>query len=294
MTEQTNIDGFLAPRTDEDGESEPLVSFDGRTVHEEQIEGGPLTIRFVSEDRKCHACGATFNIRMFEKTPVRLYQPPYAACSKCCKEAEMEWEQVCATNDKTDRLLRLVSDGKLRQDQLDCLQSDRRKEKGNEAVWYDMRNIDHGYQVTKTNWLILGPAGTGKTHCATMLMCKVARDYGSFLFITGARLDRHLKKFNPPESTENALLYSNVLVIDDMETITFDKESVLTGFWDLMDSRRGRCTIITSKLGGQEIFEWLASKSPEHSPGMGANALDRLQPYTKLIFQGDNLRRVKR
>jgi DNA replication protein DnaC len=264
---------------------EAMTSFEGMTVI--KVNG---TLSY-TERVKCFECHAEYTRKVYENQPVRWYAQEYSWCPKCAAAKDKAWEREKERRAGLERVKVLVDDGKLDQWQVDCLKSDPEKALPNIHTWAELKAIEHKYQVLANNWFVTGTPGTGKTHAACHLMMKAIMGGASHLFISGRNLEEHLLEYKPPREMKHRLVYSGVLVLDDIETMSFEKHKVMTGFWQLLDDRsKGKTTIITTKLTGNGLFGWLSNKSPDHSPGMGANALERFRPYKILNFVGESLR----
>ena len=272
---------------------ERMTSFEGKTVVE--VNGS----RSYTERVKCFGCHTEYTRKVYDNQPARWYAPEYSWCPKCVAAGDKAWDREKERQNGLERVKVLVDAGELQPWQRDCLKSDPEKALPNIHTWADLKAIEHKYQVLSNNWFVTGPPGTGKTHAACHLMMKAIMGGATHLFISGRNLEEHLLEYKAPKEMKRRLVNATVLVLDDIETMSFSKEKVMTGFWQLLDDRsKGKTTIITTKMiargdkekGTRGLFEWFSEKSPNHSPGMGANALERFRPYKILNFVGESLR----
>lgn len=137
--------------------------------------------------------------------------------------------------------------------------------------------------------LIVGPTGTGKSHCAQALGHQACRQGKRVRFIRAALLLREMNASRADQTWDRALkrfIASDLLIIDDfgLSALTFSQAEDI---YELIAERHHKSSFIFTS--NRKIESWL-DLFPD--PAMGNAALDRVVSQSHaIILEGESYRR---
>lgn len=144
------------------------------------------------------------------------------------------------------------------------------------------------YLAAKENIVLLGPTGTGKTHCAIALGIAACREGQRVRFVTAAGLVNELIEAKSQlrlSKLEAALSRLDLLVLDEVGFVPFAKAGAELLFGVLSDRYEQGSVLITTNL---DFASWTEVFGDARLTGA---LLDRLTHRCHIIeFQGDSFR----
>jgi DNA replication protein DnaC len=144
------------------------------------------------------------------------------------------------------------------------------------------------YLEAKENIIFLGPAGTGKTHCAIALGIAACRQGKRVRFATAAGLINELVEAQAQlrlSKLEAALLKLDLLVLDEVGFVPFSKIGAELLFGVLSDRYERGSVLVTTNL---DFASWTEIFGDARLTGA---LLDRLTHRCHIVeFQGDSYR----
>ena len=144
------------------------------------------------------------------------------------------------------------------------------------------------YLETPENVVLLGPTGTGKTHCAIALGLAACRAGKRVRFVTAAGLVNELMEAKAQlrlSKLEGALLRLDLLVLDEVGFVPFTKAGAELLFGVLSDRYERSSVLITTNL---DFASWTDVFGEARLTGA---LLDRLTHRCHIVeFQGDSYR----
>ena len=144
------------------------------------------------------------------------------------------------------------------------------------------------YLTAKENIVLLGPTGTGKTHCAIALGIAACREGQRVRFVTAAGLVNELIEAKSQlrlSKLEAALSRLDLLVLDEVGFVPFAKAGAELLFGVLSDRYEQGSVLITTNL---DFASWTEVFGDARLTGA---LLDRLTHRCHIIeFQGDSFR----
>jgi len=144
------------------------------------------------------------------------------------------------------------------------------------------------YLEAKENIILLGPAGTGKTHCAIALGIAACRQGKRVRFATAAGLINELVEAQAQlrlSKLEAALLKLDLLVLDEVGFVPFSKIGAELLFGVLSDRYERGSVLVTTNL---DFASWTEIFGDARLTGA---LLDRLTHRCHIVeFQGDSYR----
>jgi DNA replication protein DnaC len=144
------------------------------------------------------------------------------------------------------------------------------------------------YLEAKENIVFLGPAGTGKTHCAIALGLAACRQGKRVRFVTAAGLINELVEAQAQlrlSKLEAALLKLDLLVLDEVGFVPFSKAGAELLFGVLADRYERGSVLVTTNL---DFASWTEIFGDARLTGA---LLDRLTHRCHIVeFQGDSYR----
>ncbi len=144
------------------------------------------------------------------------------------------------------------------------------------------------YLAAKENIVLLGPTGTGKTHCAIALGIAACREGRRVRFVTAAGLVNELIEAKSQlrlSKLEAALSRLDLLVLDEVGFVPFAKAGAELLFGVLSDRYEQGSVLITTNL---DFASWTEVFGDARLTGA---LLDRLTHRCHIIeFQGDSFR----
>ena len=144
------------------------------------------------------------------------------------------------------------------------------------------------YLDAKENIVLLGPTGTGKTHCAIALGIGACRQGKRVRFATAAGLINELMEAQAQlrlSKLENTLLRLDLLILDEVGFVPFSKLGAELLFGVLTERYERGSVLITSNL---DFASWTEIFGDARLTGA---LLDRLTHRAHIIeFQGDSYR----
>jgi DNA replication protein DnaC len=157
-----------------------------------------------------------------------------------------------------------------------------------------VHTLARGEWVTAPENLILaGPIGTGKTHLAIALGVEATKQKRRVLFTRAADLVRHLLEARDARALtrlQQRLLRVDVLIVDELGFVPFDRVGGELLFNLLADRYERRATVVTSNLA---FAEWVTVFAGDEK--LTTALLDRLAHHaTVLTTKGKSFRMRKR
>ncbi len=144
------------------------------------------------------------------------------------------------------------------------------------------------YLEAKENIVLLGPTGTGKTHCAIALGIVACREGRRVRFVTAARLVNELMEAKSQlrlSKLEASLLRLDLLVLDEVGFVPFTRAGAELLFGVLSDRYERGSVLLTTNL---DFASWTEVFGDARLTGA---LLDRLTHRCHIIeFQGDSYR----
>jgi DNA replication protein DnaC len=144
------------------------------------------------------------------------------------------------------------------------------------------------YLEAQENVVLLGPTGTGKTHCAIALAIAVCRTGKRVRFVTAAGLVNELMEAKAQlrlSKLEAALLRLDLLVLDEVGFVPFTKAGSELLFGVLSDRYERGSVLITTNL---DFASWTEIFGDARLTGA---LLDRLTHRCHIVeFKGDSYR----
>jgi DNA replication protein DnaC len=144
------------------------------------------------------------------------------------------------------------------------------------------------YLAAKENIVLLGPTGTGKTHCAIALGIAACREGKRVRFVTAAGLVNELMEAKAQlrlSKLEAALSRLDLLVLDEVGFVPFTKAGAELLFGVLSDRYERGSVLLTTNL---DFASWTEVFGDARLTGA---LLDRLTHRCHIIeFQGDSFR----
>lgn len=147
---------------------------------------------------------------------------------------------------------------------------------------------DCSFMQEKTNLILFGPVGVGKTHMAVATGVEACRLGRSVRFFTVAGLVRFLSESvrnGKLQSALKSLNQADLLILDEWGYVPVDKEGSRLLFQVIADRHETKSMIITTNL---EFSRWGSVLTDEQ---MAAAIVDRLVHFGYLIsFKGESYR----
>lgn len=144
------------------------------------------------------------------------------------------------------------------------------------------------YLDAKENVILLGPAGTGKTHCAIALGIAACRQGKRVRFATAAGLINELVEAQAQlrlSRLEASLLKLDLLILDEVGFVPFSKTGAELLFGVLSERYERRSVLVTSNL---DFASWTEIFGDARLTGA---LLDRLTHRAHILeFQGESYR----
>ena len=144
------------------------------------------------------------------------------------------------------------------------------------------------YLEARENIVLLGPTGTGKTHCAIALGLAACREGKRVRFVTAAGLVNELMEAKAQlrlSKLEASLLRLDLLVLDEVGFVPFTKAGAELLFGVLSDRYERGSVLVTTNL---DFASWTEVFGDARLTGA---LLDRLTHRCHIIeFQGDSYR----
>jgi DNA replication protein DnaC len=162
-------------------------------------------------------------------------------------------------------------------------------EKGNERAWSILRALsDRGRIINGSCWLY-GPKGTAKT---TAARCLLNRALYMGLSVRETTVP-YVTRLVSTSGVWDELQGPDVLLLDDVDKGHWrDKRGAVTAFWELIDRRQWKCTILTGNMTIENFQETLLSSLDcENNHSLATTLISRLSAkYMQLAFGGPDLR----
>lgn len=144
------------------------------------------------------------------------------------------------------------------------------------------------FMQERTNLILFGPVGVGKTHMAVAIGVEACRLGHSVRFFTVAGLVRFLSESSRSgklQSVLKSLNQADLLILDEWGYVPVDKEGSRLLFQVIADRHETKSMIITTNL---EFSRWGSVLTDEQ---MAAAIIDRLVHFGYLIsFKGESYR----